>query len=192
MAETMPASPPFAAESFVWRKWGPLPAWAWMGLALGLALVVSVWQRNREAAQSAVSTDSASTDATIGTGYHTAPPVWVNNVTLGPVNTTVPTAPPGGGRAEPPQLLPPPKFGLAAGTDRKWTDRLAFAWEPVAGATSYRLRDDQTGAEWDLGNVTTYTRQGLVHNGSYFHKLAAVKDGKVQSWSPLVTAMTKN
>lgn len=112
--ETVPAKgAPFAKDSIIWQRKGPLPVWAWALLVLALVLGISVWRRNRRTAE-------AATVATGGTdtlpGDQSAPPVFivpqaatpavnVGPIVTPPVTVTVPTAPPGAG-APPPVAAP--------------------------------------------------------------------------------------
>ena len=45
------------------RKWGPLPGWAWMGLA-GAATLGVIWWRRRSAKATGAGTDTTATDQT--------------------------------------------------------------------------------------------------------------------------------
>lgn len=97
---------PFLKGSVIWRKVGPLPAWAWMGLALGALLAFSVWRKNRAQSEAGSPADSISAPL----GNQTAPYVFVSElhqtIPQTPINITVPGAPPGGGRPDPPTTPP--------------------------------------------------------------------------------------
>lgn len=92
----------------IWtRKTGPLPNWMWAAIALLLALVYALWQRNRSAASSeGPSTDTA--DDTLDN--QTPPPVFIlpqNPQPTVPVNVTV-NNPPGTPPPAPPVATKPP------------------------------------------------------------------------------------
>jgi len=112
-------SAPFAKGSIIWEKKGPLPVWAWALILLGLVLVVTMWRRNR-------ATGEANTAATGGADYgilpgtQGAPAIFVvpqvGQQTFTPAHMphkrrpadqTVPPAPPGGGRQDPPGVPAP-------------------------------------------------------------------------------------
>ncbi len=103
---TIPASPPFAPQSVIWQKRGPLPVWAWMLIGVAVLFMLTWWRRNRTAAASATS-DAYSSPTIQQQGY---PAVFV----LPPLNDTGRHRPPGGGREQPPtgnpgsQFPPPP------------------------------------------------------------------------------------
>lgn len=46
-------SRPFAQNSIIWERKGPLPVWAWALLVLAGALVIAWWRRNRSAGKAA-------------------------------------------------------------------------------------------------------------------------------------------
>lgn len=90
--------------SFITRKVGPLPMWAWMAIGLGVALAVSVWRNNRSASADA---------ANAGTGalqeYKLPEGVQPTYTYLGGDSvTTVNVAPPGAGRPGGPSRPPVP------------------------------------------------------------------------------------
>lgn len=105
-------SQPFAKGSIIWRKYGPLPVWAWALLLLGAVLVFSVWRRNKADAEQ-TEADLAYVDEL--PGDQTSPAVFIAQVAppnVGPINvtapiTTVPSAPAGGGRPQPPMIPQP-------------------------------------------------------------------------------------
>jgi nucleoid-associated protein YgaU len=108
---------PFLKDSFIWDDWGPLPAVAWMGLGLGGLLAVAVWRKNKEG--SAPGNDPTAPTGDIAgrvPGNQTAPYVFVTDIgpfqfpkqDPTPITVTIPEAPPGGGRTEPPAQPPPP------------------------------------------------------------------------------------
>lgn len=88
--------------SFVRKKLGPLPVWAWMGLGLGAALVVSTWQRNKQAASTGEEVASGQTSDAYGVSQmyqlpETLQPTYAF-VDADTTLVTLPTHPPGGGR----------------------------------------------------------------------------------------------
>lgn len=111
-ANSSTASQPFAKGSIIWQKKGPLPVWAWALILLGIVLAWSVWRRNKADAD-ATEADLAYVDEL--PGDQTAPPVFVIqpgpqppvNVNVTAPITTVPSAPPGGGRVTPPTVPRP-------------------------------------------------------------------------------------
>lgn len=115
-APTQPqtSAQPFAKGSIIWRKYGPLPVWAWALILLGILLAFTVWRRNKAGS---ADTEEALAYVDELPGDQTAPPVFINQpgpTNIGPINvpiTTVPGAPPGGGRPNVPTI---PKPGAAA------------------------------------------------------------------------------
>ncbi len=86
-------------DSFLRRKVGPLPMWAWMGLGLGAAVIYAVWRQNREAnAKSGEILQQYELPENIDPQF--------TFIDQGVTNVTVPWAPPGGGR--PPHRPYPP------------------------------------------------------------------------------------
>lgn len=106
-------SSPRAGSIFL-RKTGPLANWMWMALLLLLALVYSMWRRNRAAA-AAVDTEQTEPVTEPLPGDQTPPPVFILPQSPGPtvpinINLppgTPPPAPPGGGRPGTPRPTPP-------------------------------------------------------------------------------------
>jgi hypothetical protein len=112
---TQTSGQPFAKGSIIWRKYGPLPVWAWALIVLGVVLAWSVWRRNK-AADENTEAELAYVDEL--PGDQTAGPIFIvpqlPAPNVGPINvtapiSTVPTAPPGGGRPAPPGGQPVPK-----------------------------------------------------------------------------------
>lgn len=129
-ATTSTSSAPFLKGSIIWEKRGPLPVWAWALIVLGLVLAITMWRRNRAAADP--------TPQEVGTDYPdnldnrpifvvpqgANPIVNVDVPITNELPATVPNAPPGGGRPNPPAKAPkqpapksPGKFIPVA----KWT-----------------------------------------------------------------------
>ena len=73
------------------RKLGPLPVWAWMLIALGVAVAVSAWRKNKAASTAAATT--AQTNAAAAAGAAQTPPFVIQNYT---------TTAPGGGPVQQP------------------------------------------------------------------------------------------
>lgn len=98
---------PFAQGSIIWRKVGPLPAWAWALIVVGLIIAWQAWRARNAATEQA---SGGAVDPEQLPGDQTAPPVFIvpqaptPPVIVNPV-ITVPTAPPGGG-ANPPTQPP--------------------------------------------------------------------------------------
>lgn len=95
--------------SILTRKTGPLANWIWMGILLLLALVYSLWKRNRAGA---AETDQGPEVEEVGPGDQTPPPVFIlpqNPQPTVPVNVVVnnPTTPP----TAPPVATKPPATG---------------------------------------------------------------------------------
>lgn len=116
----------------------------------------------------------------INTSHPVTPPVT-------PPADTPPagTPPPAGGHK-----LPPPSGFHDEGPI--WTNSLVYRWNAVPGAVSYVLSDG--GQEWHTdGPITGWQRDGLVHNGSYFTKIASVNStGERGGWSQTLVSHTKN
>jgi hypothetical protein len=87
------------------RKYGPLPLWVWLGLALAGALL---WARMRAA--KATADAAAQTDSSANPPDTTPAPIYQNYVTF-----TGPATPPAGGRTEPPPVPPNGPGGGATG-----------------------------------------------------------------------------
>lgn len=92
--------------SFLTRKAGPLPMWAWMGLGLGGALAIASWQNNKREKANQGSDDETTGDGLVADDYGTAYDPYVTFVDADVTNVTVQPAPPGGGR--PPATPPAP------------------------------------------------------------------------------------
>jgi hypothetical protein len=96
MSETAPEPAPAPTRSsssnVFTRKMGPLPVWAWMGVALGVALAYYYWKQNKASASTA--SQASSTQA--GTTDSSLVPQFVNQ-------TYVNDAPP-----QQPNPVPPP------------------------------------------------------------------------------------
>jgi hypothetical protein len=97
MADTIPARPPFAAQSIIWEKRGPLPVWAWLIIGLAGLFAALWWRRNKAAAAEA------------NTGY-TGTAAINQQQTIPPIINTWPSVPPGGGRNNPPTTNPGSPF----------------------------------------------------------------------------------
>lgn len=107
MADTPPPAGG-AASGFFTRRVGPLPMWAWMGLAVGAGLGVIGWQNARGGKPAADDGQGVTQEYPT-----TLDPTWVfqhydQDQTF--TNVTVPNAPPGGGRTGPPIGTNPPVF----------------------------------------------------------------------------------
>lgn len=149
MAESEGARP-FLPKSFIWDKWGPLPAWAWMSIALGGAVIIAVWRKNQETA--APTNDPTAAGVAGSLPYNaTAPVVWKTDIfnqipapTVVPVPgpaqvVTIPNVPPGGGRTDPPvSIIQDPIY---AEVKKDWhvsqfiTDYRALPNSPAPGLT---------------------------------------------------------
>lgn len=102
-----------SSGSILTRKTGPLPNWVYMALLLLVALMYSLWKRNRSGADVNAVEEGPSEESGLP-GDQTPPPVFIlpqNPQPTVPVNVVVnnpatpPTAPPTGTR--PPVQLPP-------------------------------------------------------------------------------------
>lgn len=94
------------SKSFLTQKMGPLPTWAWMGLGLGGALVISVARKNKAGAP-------VGTTSTLGgTNLPGNVVPQYTFVDESSVNTSV-NLPPGAGR--PPDAPPPPPVAQGPG-----------------------------------------------------------------------------
>lgn len=99
---------PFAQGSIIWRRFGPLPVWAWALIVVGAIIAFQAWRARGTATEQAT---GGATDPDALPGDQTAPPIFIVpqaatpavNVTV-PI-TTVPGAPPGGG-SNPPTTPP--------------------------------------------------------------------------------------
>lgn len=101
--------------SILTRKTGPLPNWVWMSILLLVALVYSIWKRNRAAANENTD-DTADSSISTDLNNQNPPPVFIlpqNPQPTVPVNVVVnnpatpPSAPPLG--TKPPPAHQPPK-----------------------------------------------------------------------------------
>lgn len=111
-----------------------------------------------------------------------------------PPNTTPPpdtTTPPSDG------ALPAPQ-NFRQGDSVQWTFAVRADWSPVIGAVGYVLEEvtHQAGG-WEtpltVGPVTATMKFGLIHNGSYHVRIAALSaTGAKGAWSPTVVFHTKN
>lgn len=140
------AKPTSGVRALLMRRKGPLPLWAWIGGLLVTVLAIMYW-RNRKNAQTA---DANAVD--VAPGDQSAPPIFVvpqqpaPTVTVpitvqppGPPTGTVPTAPPGAGRPN-----PPGSAGVWV-TVKDWTRKNA-PWESMIStiASHYHVPDWHT------------------------------------------------
>jgi hypothetical protein len=91
-------------KTFLVRKVGPLPMWAWMGLSLGGAVAFASWRRNKASAGAAPPTGDAVQQ------MYSLPQNLQPAYTFVDADTSLNTyqfSPPGGGRP-PTRPLPPP------------------------------------------------------------------------------------
>jgi hypothetical protein len=97
-----------SSGSIFLRKSGPLPNWVWMAILLLVAVVYSVWKKNRAGADENVDTD-ANADEDLNDAQ-TPPPVFILPQSPAPTvtinNGTPPAAPPVA--SKPPVKTPPP------------------------------------------------------------------------------------
>jgi hypothetical protein len=94
--------------SFVGKKLGPLPVWAWMGLGLGGALAISTWRSNKAASEE---DETASADDPVIQSYEMPdsiqPTYTFQNYDQDRTYITMPSMPPAGGRpATPVETVP--------------------------------------------------------------------------------------
>lgn len=98
-----------ASSSIFLRKTGPLANWIWMALLLLVAVVYSLWKKNRAGAADNVdtTTDDTGDDLT----NQTPPPVFILPQNPQPAitinNNETPPAAPAGGSKTPPTTTPP-------------------------------------------------------------------------------------
>jgi hypothetical protein len=101
-------------STFLKNKWGPLPAWAWMGLGLGGALAVASWTKNKKG------NDAQEPDGDIVSQMYQLPDgvqpsyvfqnydqdqTWIN---VPPAAGRGPNVPPPPAGTPPPSTTPPP------------------------------------------------------------------------------------
>lgn len=100
--------------SFLKNKLGPLPTWAWMAIGLGIALAVSVWQKNRAGneAKDPEEPADASSDYTLPENLAPTYAFVDADTTLVTQTNTWPSRPPGGGRPGPPTVPTKPPVTL--------------------------------------------------------------------------------
>lgn len=103
--------------SILTRKTGPLANWIWMAILLLVALVFSMWKRNKSAPDANANTDDTA-DSTLTN--QNPPPVFILpqnpqptvpiNITIPPATQPPPTTPPGAPPVgtKPPSTNPPP------------------------------------------------------------------------------------
>lgn len=118
---TIPANPPFAPGALMWRRYGPLPVWGYAGIVLAGLLLFLYLRRGKAADQQA--TAQAGQDASTIAANTPKAPIFILPQTglqgppgaagavgaAGPAGTpgaaptdTVPAAPAGSGRDNPP------------------------------------------------------------------------------------------
>lgn len=187
-------------------KYAGLPLWGWIGLAAAGGIGVAMWMRSRKpAAVTTAPAQQTTVDAAgLSTDQYESLLALLRDVqgsasrpmTPGPPGPGGPPGGPGpGGPPGPPgtpdtSLLPPPSGFHDEGP--QWTHSLVYRWDAVPGAARYVLSDGNQ--EWTTGApVTGWQRNGLVHNGSYFTKIATVDTkGRRGPWSGTLTSHTKN
>lgn len=165
MATAATVSKPQGTRSLLMQKRGPLPVWAWIALVLVLALTFAWWRaRGTNAAANAVATG----DDTALPGDQSAPSVFIvpagptgpagspgpagSAGPAGPVGppATVPPAPPGGGRTDPPGVPPAPKPAPPVGvtvTVGKWTDKNPV-WNSYLSGIFAHYKGKTTAKSW--------------------------------------------
>ncbi len=89
-------------STFLTNKWGPLPAWAWMGLGLGGALAIASWRSSQ-----AKSGQGKPAGDAVAQNYQ-LPDSLQPSYAFVEGNTTIINTPPGGGRNRGPLVPAPP------------------------------------------------------------------------------------
>lgn len=165
--------------SILTRKTGPLANWIWMAILLLVALVYSLWKRNKASADT--NTDGPTVDDTLGN--QTPPPVFIlpqNPQPSVPITINVPgsgtgatpsPAPPGAVKpvpSAPPKIpAPPPKSTAAAYwvvTVDKYTSKNPV-WNStlwgIANHSGYGAKSDNWAAIWnDPKNAALKKKRG--------------------------------
>lgn len=88
--------------SFLKNKWGPLPAWVWMALGIGIAVIISVWQKNKGAGEEVAEENDETAEYTLPENLAPTYAFVDADTTLVNQTNTWPSRPPGGGRPGPP------------------------------------------------------------------------------------------
>lgn len=75
-----------------------------------------------------------------------------------------------------------------------WTDSIQVGWNPVAGATGYKIRNYLNPENtWEVGATNAFQIPGLVHNGSYYWQIAPIgANGEMGDWSEYISTHTRN
>lgn len=65
----------------------------------------------------------------------------------------------------------------------KVTDKtISLSWSEVSDATGYEIQAD--GLSLKVGNITTYTHEGLLPNSTHRYMIRAINDVNISNWSP--------
>jgi hypothetical protein len=143
--------------SILTRKTGPLPNWVYMALLLLVALMYSMWRRNKDQANAVE--EGPGEDVDYVPGDQTPPPVFIlpqNPQPTVPVNVvvnnpgTTPSAPPAGGK--PPVTTPKPKPSAPT--------KPAVAYDKVTVATYTSKNAPWNSTLWGIAKHAGYGSQG--------------------------------
>lgn len=143
--------------SILTRKTGPLPNWVYMALLLLVALMYSMWRRNKDAANAVE--EGPGEDVDYVPGDQTPPPVFIlpqNPQPTVPVNVvvnnpgTTPSAPPAGGK--PPATTPKPKPSAPT--------KPAVAYDKVTVAKYTSKNAPWNSTLWGIAKHAGYGSQG--------------------------------
>lgn len=182
------------------QKIGPLPMWAWVGIAAAILVVWRYMAAKNASAASNASTAAATTAADqvpqfVNQTYTTvtAPgspgttPTPAPTPTPTPTPTPVPT--PTTPHPAPRPTSAPPTVGGLRSTGAGATN-VQLAWNPSPGATSYQVRVTYQNkvVKTFMTNGTTYNATGLSPNRTYGLHVVAINGNQ---WAPEASIVQK-
>ena len=202
---TAPAPRPSGGRgNILTQKIGPLPMWAWVGIAAAI-LVVWRYYSNKNAASAASSTTAASSSTPadqvpqfVNQTYTTvtAPSAPTGGPTTTPTqpSPSTPTPPGQPGPTTPvpttpttPHPAPRPVANIGSVTGLRTTGagstNVGLAWNPVTGATQYQVRVTYQNkvVKTFMTNGTSYNVTGLSPNRTYGLHVVAINGNQ---WAP--------
>lgn len=206
MSEAAPerAAPARSGGNMFTQKIGPLPMWAWVGIA---AAILVVWRlySSKQSQSSQASTAASSTAADqvpqfVNQTYTTVTAPTAAGTTAPSPTTPTPPGEPGPTTPTPPTPITPVQIGrtiinkIASVTGLRTTGvgatNIKLAWNPVSGAQQYQVRvtyQDKV-VKTAMTKGTSYNVTGLSPNRTYGLHVVAING---QDWAPETSIVQK-
>jgi hypothetical protein len=195
-------------ENVFTHKIGPLPMWAWVGIAATILVVWRVFSNKQSQAsqQSQAATQSTAANTVpqfVNQTYTTvtAPPAPDSSATSATPSPSTPTPPDQPGPTTPvpviptaPHPAPRPVAGLGSVTGLRATGEgatnVGLAWNPVSGAQRYQVRVTYQNkvVKTAFTNGTSYNVTGLSPNRTYGLHVVAIQGN---TWAPEASIVQK-